>query len=76
PRYSYAAHLLQSGTDLRYIQEILGQASSKTTMLCTHIAAKELKTSKAPSMSWGCKQALKVLFDDENGMLSAYIVRV
>jgi integrase/recombinase XerD len=42
-RHSYATHLLQSGTYLRYIQEILGRTSPKTTMLYTHVAANDLK---------------------------------
>jgi len=42
-RHSYAINLPDSGTDLRYIQELPGHKSSKTTEIYTHVSQKSIQ---------------------------------
>ncbi len=47
-RHSYATHLLENGTDLRYIQEILGHSSSRTTEIYTHVSNHNIQRISSP----------------------------
>ena len=47
-RHSFATHLLENGTDLRYIQALLGHNSTRTTEIYTQVAINNIKNIKSP----------------------------
>ena len=47
-RHSYATHLLENGTDIRFIQELLGHRDIKTTLIYTYVSDKSLQKIISP----------------------------
>ena len=51
-RHSFATHLLENGTDIRYIRDLLGHSDISTTLIYTKVSNKNIRNIKSPLDDW------------------------
>ena len=47
-RHSFATHLLENGTDIRYIRDLLGHSDISTTLIYTKVSNRNIRNIKSP----------------------------